>query len=191
MSGPPDPISDDARLAEWWADHASEMRAFAARRIGEQAEDVVQDVFVAAANELQKNGAPDHARGFLFTILRRRVVDHLRSVGRARDHEAKIADALKEPTPFRDGIWAGPVMPWRADPAQVAESTEFWAALQSAVDGLPEPMRQVFVFREFDKLPTAEVCDLLGITQGNLWTLLHRARLRLREQLGTFFTDTQ
>lgn len=183
------PKSDATLLAEWWADHAEEMRRFARRRLGDNADDLVQEVFLAAAGELAKNGPPDHTRGFLFTILRRRIVDHLRAVGRARDHEADVADALKEPTPFRDGIWAGPVAPWRADPADVAESAEFWAALESAVDRLPPVMRQVFVLREFDQISTAEVCQLLGITQGNLWTLLHRARLRLREQLQTFFTD--
>jgi RNA polymerase sigma-70 factor (ECF subfamily) len=34
-----------------------------------------------------------------------------------------------------------------------------------------------------DETPSDEVCTMLGISESNLWTMLHRARMALRECL--------
>jgi len=39
--------------------------------------------------------------------------------------------------------------------------------------------------REVDGLDGKEVCALLGITESNLWVMLHRARMALRRCLET------
>ena len=48
---------------------------------------------------------------------------------------------------------------------------------------LPDPIAAVFALREMDEVPSAEICKNLGISEGNLWTMLHRARMALRECL--------
>ena len=42
---------------------------------------------------------------------------------------------------------------------------------------------RVFLMREWLELDSDEVCQALAITPSNLWVLLHRARLRLRDCL--------
>ena len=41
------------------------------------------------------------------------------------------------------------------------------------------------MLREVEELDTKEICKILGVTRTNLGVLLHRARRRLRECLGT------
>jgi RNA polymerase sigma-70 factor (ECF subfamily) len=48
---------------------------------------------------------------------------------------------------------------------------------------MPERTARVFMLREVMELTTEEICQELAITPTNLWVILHRARLVLRECL--------
>ena len=48
---------------------------------------------------------------------------------------------------------------------------------------MPERTARVFMLREVMELTTEEICQELAITPTNLWVILHRARLALRECL--------
>jgi len=48
-----------------------------------------------------------------------------------------------------------------------------------------------FMMREWLELSSDEVCKELTITSTNLWVLLHRARLRLRECLQASWFDAR
>jgi RNA polymerase sigma-70 factor (ECF subfamily) len=52
------------------------------------------------------------------------------------------------------------------------------------LDRLSDAQRQVVVLRDVEGLPSSEVTELLGISDGNQRVLLHRARARLRELLA-------
>ena len=55
---------------------------------------------------------------------------------------------------------------------------------------LPEKWRAVFSLRVVDELDTETVCKELDITSSNLWVILHRAKLQLRECVErNWFTD--
>ena len=56
---------------------------------------------------------------------------------------------------------------------------EFWEAFQRCLAALPDRLREVLSLRLLDDVPAPEVCETFGISATNLWTLLHRARLRL------------
>jgi RNA polymerase sigma-70 factor (ECF subfamily) len=51
------------------------------------------------------------------------------------------------------------------------------------VEKLPNQLGRVFLMREWLELETDEICKELAVTPTNLWVMLHRARLRLRECL--------
>jgi RNA polymerase sigma-70 factor (ECF subfamily) len=60
---------------------------------------------------------------------------------------------------------------------------ELAARVRQLVEELPPGQRQVVTLRDVEGLPSAEVCDILGVTEGNQRVLLHRARARIRRQL--------
>ena len=66
-------------------------------------------------------------------------------------------------------------------PAHRLEIKERWSEVARVLAGLPELQRQVFVSREIDGKATAEVCETYGISQNNLWVMVHRTRNRLRQ----------
>jgi RNA polymerase sigma-70 factor (ECF subfamily) len=54
-----------------------------------------------------------------------------------------------------------------------------YRALEGCLTGLPERQRQAVSLRLLDGMAPEELCSALGISQSNLWVLLHRGRLRL------------
>lgn len=69
------------------------------------------------------------------------------------------------------------------DPEHQAFATELRSLLESAVDSLPEHHRIVFTLRQIEGLSTAETAESLGISEENVKTRLHRARVLLRDDL--------
>jgi len=80
-------------------------------------------------------------------------------------------------------MWKQPPADWRPDPAKLMEQGEFWAAFEQCMEHLPQRLAEVFSLRVVDENRADEVCKVLGITDTNLWVLLHRARTRLRHCL--------
>jgi len=50
---------------------------------------------------------------------------------------------------------------------------------------------QVFIMREMDDIPSKEVCEMLNISEANLWVMLHRARMALRQDLEVTFFESK
>jgi DNA-directed RNA polymerase specialized sigma24 family protein len=54
---------------------------------------------------------------------------------------------------------------------------------RSCLDKLPQRVADVFMLREMEEMDAGQICDALRISQNNLWVMLHRARMALRECL--------
>ncbi len=61
--------------------------------------------------------------------------------------------------------------------------------MQACLDRLPPRVAQVFMLREMDDVPSEEVCEMLNISEANLWVMLHRARMGLRQDLEMSFFE--
>lgn len=72
---------------------------------------------------------------------------------------------------------------WRAHPEKSQENKEFLDHFYRCLSGLPKQSADVFAYREIEGMRTQEICDLLGITPGNCWVILYRARMLLRRCL--------
>jgi len=81
------------------------------------------------------------------------------------------------------GAWAEPVAPWESDVDDRLVAATWGPALRAALDGLPERQRDVVLLRDVEGLSGEDVCEVLGISEGNQRVLLHRGRSRLRAAL--------
>ena len=70
---------------------------------------------------------------------------------------------------------------WLRDPEYALARKRFWDAFSAHLGGMPAQMARAFAMHAIDGRDTDEVCAALGITPGNLWVLLHRARGKLRD----------
>lgn len=78
--------------------------------------------------------------------------------------------------------------PERAGPAPDADvaEREFTAALDQALETVPQRFRAVFVLREFEGLAYGEIGEVLGLSPKTVSSRLHRARLFLQGRLRRF-----
>jgi len=86
----------------------------------------------------------------------------------------------------------GEIMPrqfadWREVPSEELERQEVREQLNKALYDLPEKYREVFLLRDVQHLSEKEAAEMLGISASAAKMRLHRARLRLREQLTPVF----
>jgi RNA polymerase sigma-70 factor (ECF subfamily) len=181
--------NDVQTAAERWVDdHGECLFRYALVRVRktEVAEDLVQETFLAAVRGYEKFGGRSSERSWLCGILKNKIVDYYRKLGREvsfTDTEF-LADEFSEKfVPV--GFWnhdKGPAE-WKPEPDEVANRSEFWQTMRDCLSKLPEKVRAVFTMREMDEVPSKEICEALSITDSNLWVMLHRARMALRECL--------
>jgi RNA polymerase sigma-70 factor (ECF subfamily) len=177
------PLVDTGR---WVDDHGECLYRFALMRVRkpEVAEDLVQESLLAAVRTAGSFSGRSSERSWLVGILKNKIADHFRKLGR----ETTFTDMefLKEEMPhkFENGFWneeRGP-KDWQESEA-VTYRGEFWQTMRACLDKLPPRVADVFMMREMDGEDTPGICESLNISQSNLWVMLHRARLALRECL--------
>jgi RNA polymerase sigma-70 factor (ECF subfamily) len=70
------------------------------------------------------------------------------------------------------------------DPEQLAENARLGRRLRKALRTLPGPYRAVVFLREMEGLSTREVAKVMGTSEDNVKTRLHRARVQLQAALN-------
>jgi RNA polymerase sigma-70 factor (TIGR02943 family) len=147
------------------------------------AEDAVSETVLAALEKPQAFGGQSQLKTWLVGVLKHKLIDQLRRQQRdavltTAEDDQDLDDLLFA----ADGHWREAPQPW-GDPQASCGQRQFIAVLDACIESLPATQGRVFLMREWLELDTAEICKELQITPTNLWVLLHRARLRLRECL--------
>ncbi len=68
-------------------------------------------------------------------------------------------------------------------------SEEAQRFLDAAVENLPENLRTVFVLRDLEGFSIQETAETLKLSENNVKTRLLRARLKLRQELSTYYSE--
>ena len=158
--------------------HRPPLLEMARRILGhrEEAEDVLQDVFMQIHLHLGGFRGESKLSTWLYTIALNRVRNQLRRRGRRRtvsldggpDEEENPAMELPEKSPPVEEV--------------VARRREA-ARLRQAVEGLPGNFRSIFILHYYQHLPLEEVSRRLVKPLGTVKVYLHRARKLLRAVL--------
>jgi RNA polymerase sigma-70 factor (ECF subfamily) len=154
------------------------------------AEDAVSDTLLAALERPKSFAGQSQLKTWLVGILKHKVIDQLRLHQReatllVADDGEDLDDALFSD----DGHWREWPQNW-GNPEAAFDQRRFFEVLEACMEHLPAVQGRVFMMREWLELDSAEICKELAITTTNLWVLLHRARLRLRECLQTHWFKT-
>jgi RNA polymerase sigma-70 factor (ECF subfamily) len=147
----------------------------------EDAEDVMQDALLKTYQHVGHISEPEAFRTWLYTTVRNACL-------------MKRRRRAGEPSKFvslEHGIEtsAGTVRVDVADPSRSMDQRliDGWVdgRLRQALKQLPPSYRMVVVMREIEGLSTKDVAAITGVSEANVKTRLHRARLMLRKQLET------
>jgi RNA polymerase sigma-70 factor (ECF subfamily) len=154
-------------------------------RNNEAAEDVVQDTIVAALQGAQGFSGRSSVRTWLTGILKHKIVDAIRRKTRepafaALDDECQIDDF--DPLFDESGHWQNPPADW-GNPEGDLSRQQFFDVVQFCLEKLPPNTARVFMMREVMELEGDEICKELTISSTNLWVILYRARMALRQCL--------
>ena len=136
----------------------------------EEAEDAAQDAMLHLIDNLDAWDEERPYRGWRNAV----VLNHCRSRRRKSDARRRAEDAAAE-------AWEARPLP---DPAQETARGEVRDVLRAALARLTPREREVFVLRDLEATPTAEVAAALAIGESSVRSLLTLARRRLRGLLG-------
>jgi RNA polymerase sigma-70 factor (TIGR02943 family) len=145
------------------------------------AEDAVAETLLAALETPCDFDSPTRTSAWLFGVLKHKLVDQLR-----KTHREQPAGDMSVECDHADLTWSGA---WsdsggRAhDPERAFAQRQLMALLARACAALPPTQARAFQMREVLDMDTGAICDCLGINQGHLWVLTHRARRHLRQEL--------
>ena len=148
------------------------------------AEEVVQDTWLAVLRGLPAFQGRASLRTWMFTIL----VNRARTTGSREQRTIPVADAgpVVDASRFGpDGAWSAPPEHWIEEAEDRIEAEKLGGLLKAAIDGLPGRQREVVLLRDVEGMSSAEVCDVLSISEANQRVLLHRGRGKLRQVLET------
>jgi RNA polymerase sigma-70 factor, ECF subfamily len=132
--------------------------------LGDAAEDVYQDVWLAVYRGLRTLANPRAFRTWLFSTTRHRALDYLRRRKRERELTAdadvdSVADVAHDDAPIP------------------------CAELESAIAELSPLHREVVLLRYRDEMPYAEIALVIGCSIGTVRSRLHNAKRQLEERI--------
>lgn len=145
----------------------------------QDAEDVMQDALLKTYQHVGRISEPEAFRTWLYTTVRNACL----MKRRRRAGEPSVFVSLEQGVDTGEG----------AVPIDVADGSrpvdqqliDAWTddRLRRALYQLPPSYRIVVVMREIEGLSTREAAEVMGVSEANVKTRLHRARLMLRKEL--------
>jgi RNA polymerase sigma-70 factor (ECF subfamily) len=164
------PTSDQRRaFEELYRSTRMDLLAYLVRRseTAEDAADVFAETYLVAWRRLDAIPAGDQARPWLFGVARKLLLK--RATRRRSDHA--LVDRLAQE------VRAARVL-------LSAVEDERHAALRSALEALPEIDREMITLSAWEGLAPAQIATVIGRSPNVVRVRLHRARARLRRELG-------
>jgi len=154
------------------------------RAIGDawEAEDLAQRVFLQVYRSAKRYQPTAKFTTWLFTITRNTLLNEHR---RSR-HAAESLEALQEPRDPESAGWQAPDKT-APDPAQEVIERELKEKIMEAVRELPEAQRTAVILCRYEGLSYEEIAQVLGCSVSATKSLLHRARLTLKEKLAGYY----
>lgn len=193
---------DESAFVELVDRYSAALRRFALTfvRTGAVADEVVQEAWIAVLNGIDRFEGRSSLKTWLYRIVanqaRTRASREARSVPFSALASEDDDSPSVDPDRFRPagseyaGHWTSHPVSFDTLPEQRLLSGETRAVIDKAIGALPATQRLVITLRDIEGFDSAEVAELLDLSEGNQRVLLHRARSRVRAALETYLEDT-
>ncbi len=137
----------------------------------QDAEDVAQDAFLSAWENIGKFQFRSRFSTWLYRIVKNKCLNHIDQYQRRKTEPTEIDDS----------------QPWvpldTLTPEDEALRTEEKDIVHAALAKLKESHKEILVLRELQELSYEEISEILGCTLGRVKSRLHEARKALKEEL--------
>ena len=165
---------DASAFATLWHEYQPSLLRYLRVTTSDAAEDVASETWAAVASSISRFDGDETAfRAWLFTVARRRAIDHFR-------RESRRPSVPVDPA----ALGTASIAANAADPGETAISTlETEAALRRIAD-LPPGQRDAVVLRAIAGLDVAHVAAIMGKRPGTVRVLAHRGLRTLARRLA-------
>ena len=165
-----------------WVDEYSDMLYnYANARVSDHdlALDLVQDTFISALKALENFEGKSTIKTWLFSILKRKIIDHWRK------QDSRKTRPMSSFFTESNGHFLEPSSPKGLIPDFEAKinNEELGEVIHECIDDLPGKQKGIILDKLVDEKDSEEVCKEYDISASNLWVIVHRAKLQLRECL--------
>ena len=169
--------------SQWVDEYADMLYNFAFTRVNdhELSLDLVQDTFVSALNGLDNFEGKSSVKTWLYSILKRKIIDHWR---KQESRKTKPMSALGSDT--ESGVEKIVDRQVKGSVSQIEvdyENKELRSAIMGCIQELPEKWKGIIIDKLVEEKESDEVCKEHEITPSNLWVIVHRAKVQLRQCL--------
>jgi len=147
----------------------------------EDAEDVVQDAFLKAYQNIDRF----QGNSKFYTWLVRIAVNE--ALMKLRKRKTSRTVSMDDDVETEEGSIPREFADWAPNPEQMYTQDETAEILKKTIQGLPPTFRTVFVLRDVENLSTEETALMLELSVPAVKSRLLRARLQLRERLAKYF----
>jgi len=139
------------------------------------AEDITQEIFIQAFNNLSGLKSADRFKSWLFTIAVNKVRDFHR-----KKRFQKLFGSFSD-TKEKD-MQADSETPENPDALEDLMKQDFWKQVKSLLDKLPRMEREVFTLRFIDHLTIKEISRIIKKGESSVKTHLYRALKKFRKE---------
>jgi RNA polymerase sigma-70 factor (ECF subfamily) len=158
---------------------------FVARMIGQaqDAEDVVQEVFVKLYHKLGTLRETRYFTTWLFSIAKHEAFNYTRRHRKRKWQSlagAEMMDEQEVTVPVHEH-----------DPERETATRELDDLLQAALNAVPEVNRAAFILGVLEEYSYKEVAEMLGCSENNVKSRVFRARAIMSEKLGPYLKAQQ
>lgn len=158
----------DPGVLEYWVETYAEplvRYAYSIVRSSAAAEDAMEDAFAALLVKKHHFSSPQQLRTWLYKATHNKAVDYLRGHKREVPWE-DVENVLSTP-----------------DPESQTALRERNRTIYVCMQRLPQQYREVLILTYFDGFTVAEVCAVMRKTRKQIYNLLARAKIALKELL--------
>lgn len=181
---------DKTSIEDWVREHSDSLYSWALHKTSSQvvAEDLVQDTFLSAFQNLDKFKGNSTPKTWLFSILNNKIIDHYRKASKkeilAATEESKMQFDATESFFSEDGSWKHEhvSMEWGSN-GSLLDDEDFNRIMEICMDDLPGNWRKAVSLKYLFEKDAKEICQELNITLSNYWQVIHRAKLLLKKCL--------
>lgn len=177
---------DEAAFGRVYRKHNASMIRVCTGIVGSRAtaEEIVQDAWIAILQNIGKFEGRSSLAGWMFAIVINRAKSRAMRDGRSVSFDEGGEDNSLAAAFDGRGRWKDMPELWEeVTPERILAGRRVMEHVTAAIDALPTAQRAVILMRGQQGLDAADVCEALGLSEGNMRVLLHRARLAVRAAL--------
>lgn len=167
--------------SKWLDDYGDYLVNFAFMKLKDRdlAVDFVQDTLVSGIENIDSFRGDASVKTWLTSILNRKIIDHWRK--KSTQTTSTFSSYFKE----NNGHWIDSMAPTGefAEIENQIHNNELGKSLNECIDHLPNNWKGVVIDKVVLNKDTESVCKEHEISSSNLWVMIHRAKMQLKNCL--------